>query len=70
MSRGEFKDTVENSPRNQTRPQMNEWERGEKARITGWWAESRKTLTVGDLDFRHGLCDGTVLPGGLRGPGG
>ena len=32
MSRGEFKDTVENSPRNQTRPQMNEWERGEKAR--------------------------------------
>ena len=38
--------------------------------LTGWWAESRKTLTVGDLDFRHGLCDGTVLPGGLRGPGG
>ena len=32
MSRGEFKDTVENSPRNQTRPPMTEWERGEKAR--------------------------------------
>ena len=32
--------------------------------------QHQEALTARGLGFRHGLCDGALLPGGVRGPGG